>query len=645
MFEVLAHGVKGLLRQRVAVAVVAASLLLPWCCTAQEAQTNSPSELFARALNQVAAILQPPTNQVPLTFTTTVKVLKAGGLPKGTEGRTLELAFQAPDHVRAAVTWDGHSYVACRDGQEVWIYAPQKKFGLIGSPDRVPFATGPSSADSKPLGPLKLPISAQQLAVLPFVTDVKALPDESVAATPCRVLEATPKPEAVEALKLPPGTLQLWIRQSDSFPLRLAYRQGKRVDAEIEFLHPESQAAWPEARWKLTPGAGDKVETVARAYLTRFMTVAVGMLGEKIPTLGPATGERRVVAREGEGRLEMVDGTRVLVLKGTPEEMGHEHGVLMKKAIHQLVDHILFGVGVGSSFEEGKWVLGEIEAAQQRLRPYMDERYLREMDALAGGAGLPREEVRLANYFPEMFHCSGFAVFGKATADGRLYHGRILDYLRGMGLEQCAVVMVFQPDRGNAWVNVGYAGFIGSVTAMNEKHIAIGEMGGRGQGNWDGKPMAELVREVMEKANTLDEAVDIMRKGPRTCQYYYVISDAKSNRAVGIAATPDKFETIWPGQSHPLLPYAIPDAVLMSAGDRYEELARRVKANYGKLDMQGCLDLMKRPVCMTSNIHCALFEPSTLDFWVANADSKNVAANTRFTHYNLAELLQSEKTQ
>ncbi len=325
--------------------------------------------------------------------------------------------------------------------------------------------------------------------------------------------------------------------------------------------------------------------------------------------------------------------------------MGHQHGVLMKKNIHQLVDHILFGVGVGTSFEEGKWVFGEIEAAQQRLNPFMDERYYREMDSLASAAGLPREEVRLANFFPEMFHCSGFAVYGKATTDGRLYHGRILDYMRGMGLEQSAVVMVFQPDRGNAWVNIGYAGFVGSVTAMNEKHLAIGEMGGKGQGHWDGKPMAELVREVMEKANTLDEAVEIMRKGPRTCEYYFVISDAKSNRAVGIAATADKFETIAPGQNHPLLPHGIPDTVLMSAGDRYEELARRVQANYGKFDAEGARDLMKRPVCMTSNLHCALFEPGSLDFWVANADSQSPAAHTRFTHYNLAEILQPEKPQ
>jgi outer membrane lipoprotein-sorting protein len=540
---------------------------------------------------------------------------------------------------------DRQNYVICRDAQEVWVYAPGKKFGLIGSPDKALFSTAPEVKEPKPLGPLKLPIPAEQLALLPFLTEVKALPDESVGATPCRVLTATAKPEAVDALKLPQGTLQLWLRQSDLLPLRLAYREGKGTDLQVELVNPQFAEAWPAERWKLKADAGDKVETVARSHLTRFMNVAVSMLGEKIPTLGPATGDRRIVAREGNGRLEVVDGTRVLVLKGTPEEMGHQHGVLMKKNIHQLVDHILFGVGVGTSFEEGKWVFGEIEAAQQRLNPFMDERYYREMDSMASAAGLPREEVRLANFFPEMFHCSGFAVYGKATTDGRLYHGRILDYMRGMGLEQSAVVMVFQPDRGNAWVNVGYAGFVGSVTAMNEKHLAISEMGGKGQGHWDGKPMAELVREVMEKANTLDEAVEIMRKGPRTCEYYFVISDAKSNRAVGIAATADKFETILPGQSHPLLPHAVPDAVLMSAGDRYEELTRRVQANYGKFDAESARDLMKRPVCMTSNLHCALFEPGSLDFWVANADSQSPAAHTRFTHYNLAEILQPEKPQ
>ena len=635
---------------RAAACAVAAALLLPRVSAAQETQTNSPSQRFVQALTQLVAILEPPANQAPRTFTTKVKVIKAEGLPKevagqAVAGQAVEVAFQAPDHLRIGATVEGQNFVACRDGQEVWIYVPAKKFGLLGSPDQAPFSTEPAAKDTTTLGPLKLPIPVEQLSLLSVLTDVEALPGESVAGTPCRVLKVTPKPEAIDALKVPQLTMRFWIRESDSLPVRVAVRDGHGIDVQIDLVNPQLQEAWPADKWKLKAADGDTIKTVARSHLTRFMNMAIGMLNNKIPTLGPATGERHVVAREGTGRLEEVDGTRVLVLKGTPEEMGHQHGVLMKKEIHQLVDQILFGVGVGSSFERGTWVFGEIEGAQKRLNPFMDERYLREMDSLASAAELPRQEVRLANFFPEMFHCSGFAVFGKATTDGKLYHGRVLDYMRGMGLEQSAAVMVFQPDKGNAWVNVGYAGFIGSVTAMNEKHIAMGEMGGQGQGQWDGKPMAELVREVMEKANTLDEAVAIMRKGPRTCEYYYVISDAKNNSAVGIAATPDKFQVIKPGESHELLPHPSKDTVLMSAGDRYEELARRVKANYGKFDAAGARDLMTRPVCMTSNLHSALFEPETLDFWVANADSKSPAAHCRYTHYNLAQLLQPEKPQ
>ncbi|MGA2867123.1 MAG: C45 family peptidase [Verrucomicrobiota bacterium] len=632
-----------MMTSRFALWFVCFALALPRLVPAQTTDTNSPVQLLATALSRLALVVEPPAGEPARTFTTTLKIVKADGVPGELAGRQWELAFQAPDRLRLAANWDGQSYVLGREGQEVWLHAPEKKFGLLGSPEVAPFSSAPDRKDSTPLGPLKLPIAREQLLVLPLLLDLEALPDEEVGGARCRVLKATPKPEAVSGLKLPRATFELWLRANDCLPLRLGYREAKGADVQVELLQPRLGDPWPAEKWKLAPGAGDKIESIARSHVTRFLKVALGLLGEKVPPLGPAAGQRRVLAREGNGRLEEIDGTRVLYLKGTPEEMGRQQGALLKKEVRGLVEHMLYGVGVGSSFEKGRWFFGEMQSAQQRLTPFVRERYFREMDALADAAGLWREEVRLANLFPELFHCSGFALFGEATAGGRLYHGRVLDYLRGLGLEQNAVVMVVQPDQGNAWVNISYAGMIGTVTAMNQKQVAIGEMGGRGQGQWDGKPMAELLREVMEQADTLDEAVAILRKGPRTCEYYYVVSDAKTKRAVGIAATPDKFETIGPGQSHPLLRHPIPDAVLMSAGDRYEELARRVQANFGKLDAEGARQLMRRPVCMTSNIHCALFAPDTLDFWVANADSQNVAAHARFTHYNLKELLQPER--
>jgi hypothetical protein len=437
--------------------------------------------------------------------------------------------------------------------------------------------------------------------------------------------------------------LTVWVRQTDLFPVQIGYADGAEVDAIVALREARFGEAIPAERFNLNAPEGTNIERVALSHLSNFVANGLGMFNRPaLPTLGLPTGEKRLLASSGAGRLEIHDGTRVLFLKGTPEEMGHQHGTLMRDEIRQMVPRILYGVGVGSSFSTGTWFFGKIESCEARIAKFVEPRHLREMDAIAKASGFASEEIRLANFFPELFHCSGFALMGEATEGRRIYHGRILDYMKGVGLESSAVVIVSKPDQGRAWVNISYSGFIGSVTAMNDAHISIGEMGGRGEGNWDGKPMAQLVREVMEKATTLEEAVEIMRSSPRTCEYYYVIADGKTHDAVGIKATPELFEVVRPGEAHPQLDTPVKDTVLLSAGDRYHELVRRVQEGYGKFSADSARDLMTRPVCMSSNIQSVLFAPDNLDFWVANADSHNVASHTRYTHYNLAALLAAE---
>ena len=615
--------------------------IFAWCAQAENETPKTPTELLTSALQRIVAIVEPGPDAPRKTFVSEIEFVKTEGLPKALADQTASIAFQGPDHLKISAHYKSKVYSAGRNGQQVWFHVPDKKFGVVGKRGESRFATAPEKKDATRLGPMKLPISADKLALIPLLMNVQALPEEKVGASSCFGISVTPKPEAIEALKIPNGLLKLWLRTNDYIPLRIAYSDAKKLNIEVQLHSPKFVDPWAEEEWRIPAGSEDKVETTALGHLTRFISVAISGLNQKIPTLPPATGDHRLVATEGAGRFEMHDGTRVLLLQGTPEEMGRQQGVLLKKEIKDVLNKIVYGVGVGSSFPKGRWFFGEIEHAQSRINPFIDSRYLREMDAIAMATGHEKEEIRLANFFPELFHCSGFAIFGEATLKGTLYHGRILDYLRGMGLEQNAVVTVYKPDQGHSWVNVTYAGFVGSVTGMNDKKVAIGEMGGRGEGNWDGKPMAQLVREVMEKAATLEEAIEIMRKGPRTCEYYYVISDGKTRNAVGIAATPDKFETVFPGQTHERLPHAVKDAVILSAGDRYEKLTARIREEYGEFDADSARDLMKRPVCMPSNIHSVLFAPETLDFWVANADSQNPASHTRYTKYNLAELLKS----
>ena len=593
--------------------------------------------LLQDAIHHVESVFEPRQS-----LSTTLEVLRSDGLPKELASAKIELQIAAPDRLRAAVRVKGERVEIGRDGQQVWAWQPGKKFAVLGAADVPKYAGNPDSIEPVTLGPITLPEVASKLAMLPHLCSVEQLAAETFDGVNCRVLRAKPR----SALGLDGMVLTLWLRASDSFPLKVEYEDGKKIHTVVA-LHDVKTGTVPDAMlWKLPKEAEPHAQRVALAHVSKFFDTVPDLIDRpKIKPLGPATGKHEVVATHGAGRLERHDDTQVLFLKGTPEQMGEQHGTLMAAQVRDVVKRILYGVGVGSTLAKGEWFFGTIESCQARIGKFIDPRHLREMDAIAKATGLDAEEVRLANFFPELFHCSGFALHGAATQGGHLFHGRILDYMVGVGLEPNAVVIVSQPDDGHAWVNISYAGFTGSVTGMNDAKISIGEMGGRGEGHWDGKPMAQLVREVMEKADSLDEAVEIMRSSPRTCEYYYVIADGKTKQSVGIKATPDLFEVVHPGEPHPQLPSPVQDTVLMSAGDRYTELAKRVKTGFGRFDAASARDLMTRPVCMNSNIHSVLFRTDTLDFWVANADSQNPASHTRYTHYNLADLLGSKPPQ
>ena len=361
--------------------------------------------------------------------------------------------------------------------------------------------------------------------------------------------------------------------------------------------------------------------------------------------VAPAFGESKTVARCGPGFLEEVDGARVLHLKGTSREMGFQHGTLLKADIREQV-RFLFDVKAKEFKPEILGLKVPLDARRlilsisQLQRKYTPAKYYDEMRGIAEGSGVPLDDIVAANFIPEMFHCSGFALGGSATKDGTLYHGRILDYGCDWKLQDHAVLVVAEPEGSIPFVNVTYSGFIGSVTGMNAKKISIGEMGGGGQGHWEGVPMALLVRMALEEADDLDGAVAVFRDHPRTCQYFYVIADGKTGRGVGMEASWNNFAVIKMGESEPRLPYPVKDGVLLSAGTRYEELARRVQAGHGAFDAESARRLMDRPVAMKSNLHSVLFETTTTKFWVANASTQGEPAATQpYRAFQLSELL------
>lgn len=391
----------------------------------------------------------------------------------------------------------------------------------------------------------------------------------------------------------------------------------------------------------------------------------------------PASAD--VVAREGKGWLERrEDGRLVLHLAGTPREMGFQQGKLVgdlaKIALQNIVDN---QTDLGKSDEYTAYLLmrDDMHAA---LRPHIPARFVEEMQGLSEGSGIPYEQIEAGNLFPAAFHCSGIALRGKATKDGQLWHVRILDYMTKMGLQDLALITIREPEGHKRWLDVGFAGFIGTVTGMNEAQVAIGEMGGRGLGAWDGVPMAFLMRDALERANTLAEALEIFKTSKRECEYYYVISDGKTRDAVGLWCTPKDVEVIKPGETYAMFENMKPragaaggkafgqnvrvdvrptrilfrgekgvtgfiaiqpeDTLVMSGEDRYQHFQDALAPRYGQVDGEALQVMCKRPVSMNSNLHVAIFHPETLEVWVAvAAKNGDPACDQPYAKFSLAQ--------
>lgn len=347
------------------------------------------------------------------------------------------------------------------------------------------------------------------------------------------------------------------------------------------------------------------------------------------------------VAKVPNGTLAKLDGVcDVIFLEGTPQEMGRAHGALAKDKILALRE-LIYAAGAAASSVKGVDFFEKTDEATKRSLPYVPKRFYDEIDAMCESAGISQLDGRRLNNFPELFHCSGITARGKATKGERVLHVRVLDYARGVGLQNYSQITIYRPKGYNAWLSVSFAGFVGTVTAMNEKGLTVGEMGGGGEGNWDGLPMTYLMRRIVEECSTVDEAIQLMKSVPLTCEYYYCLSDA-SGAMAAIAAdvtAEQPVVVLRPGEAHERLPGALDDICYVSAGARAEALFARLKENYGKLDVATLMEIIKRPVSMDSNLHDAIFAPETLDVWRAEATASNPACDEPYLHINLTDAL------
>lgn len=386
--------------------------------------------------------------------------------------------------------------------------------------------------------------------------------------------------------------------------------------------------------------------------------------------------ERELVAREGRGFVERIDGQVVVHLAGTPREMGLQHGRLLAPRIRETVQAFLYDAALGRH----KLERGYLEGLWQKHLPHMPPAYLAEMRAVAEGAGVPFEDIRHTHVLPTRYHCSGAAVFGEATSDGKLYHYRSLDYSLDIGeektLQENACLLVREPEGGVAHVVVGWAGLVGCVTGMNAAGLSVGEMGSssRDEDPGAGTPMMIHLLDLMARARSLDEGLELFRTWKRGEGYNFILADGTIPDARAIEVTRTKIAVFAPGDPeenrlpHTALPFAVrrtnhfvsPELAStqrepynpLAGGAResflgYQLITAYLTQRFGELDAEGMIGLCRAYPKEAPCLHQAVFCPVDGRLWVANARSPRAgrfpgAQNQTFYAYDLGELLATE---
>ncbi len=254
---------------------------------------------------------------------------------------------------------------------------------------------------------------------------------------------------------------------------------------------------------------------------------------------------------------------RVVVLEGSPTEMGLRHGRLLggeiRFLLQQMDRHIFRRVGILRAPGLRVIAHGFGLAMNRHIPPHLRE----EMRGIAAGSGARYLEILLLNTLDDVLNilrrlaprtphlaCSSFALFGGRCRDGSLMHGRNLDYhFRGTPLDDGgavsrllqsrALLFACHPHGRAAFVSVGWPGLVGAVTAMNREGISLGNLTSYLRGATpDGLPAALLYRTVLEEASTLRKAGDRLRAARRTMGNNLLVGSGKENGAALFEITP-----------------------------------------------------------------------------------------------------------
>ena len=385
----------------------------------------------------------------------------------------------------------------------------------------------------------------------------------------------------------------------------------------------------------------------------------------------------------GEGYMENMGPMVFMHLKGSPYEIGLQHGTLLahlhpEEHLSEMRDELNPLSAEVSGFErlvQGFKKFYFNHKMDPWIRRNIPEHLYRELEGIvygvSGGEDTEPMDVIMGNVSQDLgmtFACTSMVAFGEATESGSLYHARNLDNISMVDWARYGYVVVYEPEQGYPFITHIYPVHAGTMQAMNNQGITVSmnySLVDRTDNSLDGMAMVFLMRQIVQYASTLDEAIEIVLNTPRTFGMNIVISDSKIPDAVVLEVDANRYST---RRANEGVLYAANryntnfmqqfQASGWLASDRRERrLAQYFTDQYGAIRVESMVELLRDRGKPGSSEHkglldginnagsmlSAVFSPQEQIMWVSINDEERGSPDGEFYAFSLARALAGDE--
>ncbi|XP_070543586.1 protein dcd1A-like isoform X1 [Ptychodera flava] len=347
------------------------------------------------------------------------------------------------------------------------------------------------------------------------------------------------------------------------------------------------------------------------------------------------------------------DQFKVLHVWGTPYEMGYAHGTILKAegkaffdSVYKYLEEKAYSyVNQTVSFLAPWFVKDVIKYGMDfaldleilATREYTSQYFLDEMKGLADASGIDYKKIERIHMLGEITKgtCSMFGAWGKAVPSTEsVLQLRALDWSADGPFKNHVQVTVYHPNKdgsnGHAFANVGWTGWLGSVTGMSEQQLAISEIGVvDGDETWGsesrfGVPFTYLLRDILQFDVTVDDSINRISNAHRTCDLLMGVGDGKLGTfrgvqySAGVSNFYDDKNMLPIGEWHPRME----GLVYWSRGwvhkDWVSVLGRQLKKYHGNITAENTIrDVVS--IVQSGDQHAAIYDFKNNLMYVANA--------------------------